>query len=74
MNKLIRLQFFILLLGTVFAWGNFAIELNNWLNDRACSTGCAVGLINPFATPCFFGALFFTLAFVLSILMIRKVK
>ena len=73
MKKLIKTQFFVLLLGTVFAWGNFGVELNNWLNDKACTTGWAVGA-NPFVTPCFFGALFFTLAFVLSIKMLKKSK
>jgi hypothetical protein len=73
MTKLIKTQFFILLLGTLFAWGNFGLELNNWLNDRVCTTGCAVGA-NPFVTPCFFGALFFTLAFVLSVSMLKKSK
>ena len=74
MEKLIKIQFFILLIGTVFAWGNFFIELSNWLNKKACTTGCAVGLVNPFLTPCFYGAIFFLLAFVLSALIFKGLR
>ena len=72
MEKFIRIQFWVLLLGTVFAWGNFAIELVDWINKRECTTGCAVGLVNPFLTPCFYGAVFFLVAFILSIIIINK--
>ena len=70
MKKLIQIQFFILLIGTVFAWSNFARELFAWLNQEACTTGCsATGqVVNPFLTPCFYGAVFFTIAFVVSIM------
>jgi len=71
-KKLIIAQFIILLGGTLFAWTNFTIELINWLNKKACTTGCAVGLVNPFLTPCFYGAIFFTIAFILSALILRK--
>ena len=74
MKKLILTQFFVLLAGTLFAWTNFTIELVNWLNKRACTTGCAVGLVNPFYTPCFFGAVFFTAAFILSALILKQSK
>jgi len=74
MRKIIIAQFIILLAGTIFAWGNFAYELINWLNKRACTTGCVIGLVNPFLTPCFYGAIFFTIAFVLSVLILRKNK
>jgi len=69
MQKLISWQFYILLVGTLFAWGNFAYELYNWFNQRACTTGCPVyveGSINPFYTPCFYGAIFFAVTFYLS--------
>jgi len=72
MKKLILAQFIILLAGTIFAWGNFTYELINWLNKKACTTGCAIGLVNPFLTPCFYGAIFFTLAFILSALILKK--
>jgi hypothetical protein len=74
MRKIILIQFTVLLIGTVFAWFNFAQELINWLQKRACTTGCAIGLANPFLTPCFYGAIFFTIAFVLSAILIKKSK
>jgi len=74
MKKLIITQFIILLAGTLFAWGNFTYELINWLNKKACTTGCAAGLVNPFLTPCFFGAIFFTLAFIFSVIILKKNK
>lgn len=74
MKKIITAQFIILLAGTIFAWTNFGIELVDWLNKRACTTGCAVGLVNPFLTPCFYGAMVFALAFVLSAIMLKKGK
>lgn len=71
MKKVILSQFFVLLVGTVFAWTNFIAELFSWLNDKACTTGCAAGKIaNPFLTPCFYGAIFFTLAFLLSLVLV----
>jgi hypothetical protein len=72
MNKLIITQFLILLVGTLFAWINFGFELTNWLHKKACSTGCAIGLTNPFLTPCFYGAIFFTFAFILSIYILKN--
>ncbi|MFC1678540.1 hypothetical protein ACFLZ9_02245 [Patescibacteria group bacterium] len=76
MKKLIKTQFFILLIGTVFAWSNFTLELFAWLNNKACETGCsATGqVVNPFLTPCFYGALFFTLAFILSLLLLLAAR
>ena len=74
MKKLIISQFVILLAGTIFAWSNFGIELVDWLNKRACSTGCAVGIVNPFLSPCFYGAIFFAIAFILSWTILVKIK
>ena len=74
MKKLIKTQFFILLLGTIFAWGNFIWELVNYLQDKECATSCTVGLVNPFKTPCFFGAMFFLAAFVISAIMFKGIK
>ncbi len=72
MKKVILAQFIVLLGGTLFAWFNFATELIDWMAKRACTTGCAVGLVNPFMAPCFYGAIFFTIAFVLNVMIIRK--
>lgn len=74
MKKIITIQFYVLLLGTLFAWTNFAYELKNWLNNKANPLGCVPGINNPFLTPCFYGAIFFTLAFVLSIVLLKKSK
>jgi len=74
MKKLILSQFIILLLGTLFAWTNFGMELASWLEKKECTTGCAAGSPNPFLTPCFFGAIFFTISFVLSALILKKSK
>jgi len=72
MKKIVSAQFIVLLCGTLFAWGNFIYELINWLNQKACTFGCAIGLVNPFFTPCFYGALFFTMAFILSAILLKK--
>lgn len=72
MKKLIKIQFFVLFAGTIFAWGNFFVEFNDWIHERVCTTGCAVGLVNPFLTPCFYGAIVFLIAFILSVLMVKE--
>ncbi|MFH0846421.1 MAG: hypothetical protein V1851_03430 [Patescibacteria group bacterium] len=71
MKNILISQFIILLAGTLFAWGNFGYELYAWVCAGE-KVGCAVGVVNPFYTPCFFGAIFFTLAFILSILSLKK--
>ena len=74
MKNIIVSQFIVLLVGTVFAWGNFSYELYLWLNRQACTIGCYAttgSLVNPFFTPCFYGALFFLTAFILSCFLLR---
>ena len=68
----IKAQFIVLLIGTLFAWTNFAIELVAWLNKRACALGCADPGTIPLLSPCFGGAVFFTIAFILSIVIWKK--
>lgn len=72
MRKTIIAEFIILLAGTLFAWVNFGFELSNWLHKRACS--CTANLTNPFLTPCFYGAIFFSIAFILSVLIVKGSK
>lgn len=72
MRKTIIAQFIVLLLGTGFAWVNFTRELLAWLGQKQNELTCALGSPNPFLTPCFYGALFFTLAFVLSLVLLIK--
>ncbi|MFA6410864.1 MAG: hypothetical protein WCW26_04810 [Candidatus Buchananbacteria bacterium] len=74
MKKIIISQFIVLLAGTLFAWGNFSWELINYLNQKTCAFACTTKLVNPFFTPCFYGAIFFTLAFILSIFLVRGRK
>ena len=71
MKKIIKIQFFVLLVATIFGWSNFTIELFDWLNQKVCTTGCSISgeIKNPFLTPCFYGAIFFTLAFLLNLSM-----
>jgi len=71
MRNIIIAQFAILAAGVIFAWTNFTIELIDWLGKKNCTTGCATGIKNPFLTPCFYGAIFFTIAFILSIFILK---
>ena len=71
-KKIIIAQFIVLLVGTIFAWFNFAVELKAWLGQGTCTLGCAAGVANPFLTPCFYGAIFFTVAFILSAVLVKK--
>lgn len=74
MKTLVKTQFVILLVGTIFAWTNFFIELSGWLKNGVCTTGCAAGITNPFLTPCFYGAIFFLVSFFLSFLILTRVS
>jgi len=74
MKKIIKAQFIVLLIGTIFAWGNFVFELVSWINKKSCELGCAEPGTNPFLTPCFYGAIFFTISFALSTILVKKSK
>ncbi|NMC51713.1 hypothetical protein GYA54_03230 [Candidatus Kuenenbacteria bacterium] len=74
MKKLLTAQFVVLLIGTLFAWFNFGRELISWWSSGTCEIGCPGNITNPFLTPCFGGAIFFTIAFVLSIIILKKSK
>ena len=85
LKKTIYTQCIILLAGTLFAWVNFAIELKDYLNNKACTTGCSATSIfpvasvanapvNPIYTSCFYGAIFFAIAFIFSLIMVKKMK
>ena len=74
LKKILKTQLFVLLLGTICAWTNFTIEVNQWLSQGRCEFGCPVFsevMLNPFLTLLFFSALFFSLSFILSILSWR---
>ncbi len=72
MKKIIKIQFFILLIGSVFSWTNFINELFAWLNKQACENNClATGeVVNPFLSDSFYSALFFALALILNLLLL----
>jgi hypothetical protein len=62
--------------GTLFAWGNFAYEAYRFLQPHpapsafSCPTGEAA--VNPLMTSCFYGALIFLTALVVSVLIRRS--
>ncbi len=61
--------------GTIFAWGNFAYEVYRFMQPQpaasafSCPQGAAA--VNPLMTPCFYGALIFLAALVVSVLILR---
>lgn len=61
--------------GTIFAWGNFAYEIYRFMQPQpaatafSCPSGAAA--VNPLMTPCFYGALIFLAALVVSLLILR---
>ena len=65
----VKIQFFVLLGGTVFAWYNFLSEYFAWKKGKQCKGGCPTNAKSPFLTPCFGGAVFFTVAFILNLLI-----
>jgi len=73
MKKIILIQAIVLLAGTLFAWFNFSKEYLSWISDSACTIGCTAG-VNPFLTPCFGGAIFFTIAFIIHLMIMKKSK
>lgn len=61
-NTMIWTLIIVLILGTIYAWYQFALVL-----ARKCDT-CSLDLKeSPFKSKCFVGAIFFSIALVLSI-------
>ncbi len=61
-NTTVGALIIVLLMGTIYAWYQFILVL-----ARRCDT-CSLDLKeNPFKSKCFVGAIFFSVAFVLSI-------
>ncbi|MGZ5205645.1 MAG: hypothetical protein ACXWIZ_12175 [Caldimonas sp.] len=62
--------------GTIFAWGNFAYEVYRFSQPQpspsafSCAKDAAVA--NPLTTPCFYGALIYLAAFVVSLVILRS--
>ena len=66
---------FLLAAGTIFAWGNFAYEVYRFMRPQpaASAFSCPAGevAVNPLLAPCFYGALIYLTALIVSILIIR---
>jgi hypothetical protein len=66
----------LLIAATVFAWGNFAYEVYRYLQPHpapgafSCPTGEAVA--HPLATPCFYGAMIYLCALLVSFAIRRS--
>lgn len=74
MKKLVLAEVIITLAGTLFAWTNFGLEMYNYVCEIEGSFTCNPSLVNPIYTPCFYGAIVFTISFIVSILIYRKLK
>lgn len=61
--------------GTVFAWGNFAYEVYRFSRPQASASAFScpkeATAVNPLMTPCFYGAMIYLAALVLSIFILR---
>ncbi len=61
--------------GTVFAWGNFAYEVYRFSQPHAAASAfsCPAGeaAAHPLTTPCFYGALIYLAALVVSLRILR---
>jgi hypothetical protein len=70
--KKFQTLFYLLIFGTLFAVGNFSYEVYKFYSTSGVKTSCS-GVVtdNVFTTPCFFGAVIYTLALV-TILFARK--
>ncbi|MBN1778832.1 MAG: hypothetical protein JW816_01250, partial [Candidatus Buchananbacteria bacterium] len=53
---------------------NFTIEMISFLKNQECPFGCSVGIVNPIYTPCFYGAICFTIAFILIAVILAQTK
>lgn len=77
MKKITNRLFWILLVGTIFAWSNFFYEVYMYMNREVSAVSCGnfqtgTELPHPMMTPCFYGAIMFALAFSQIILLKRK--
>ncbi len=68
-----RNLWYLLIAGTIFAWGNFGLEVYKFYSSEvAGKVSCSgVATDNVFLTPCFYGSAIFLSALIVSII-IRK--
>jgi hypothetical protein len=66
---------YLLIAGTIFAWGNFAVEITKYYSSKtALKVSCSgVATDNVFLTACFYGSVIFLTALIVS-LVISKAK
>jgi len=67
---------YLLIAGTLFAWGNFGYQLYLFYKPGAGEyIGCSgVAASHPIHTPCFYGAVFYLTALIISIIIIKTHK
>lgn len=62
--------------GTVFAWGNFAVEVYRFTQPQpsvsAFSCPKEEAMVHPLMTPCFYGALIYLAALAVSMFILRS--
>jgi len=63
--------------GTVFAWGNFGYEVYRYLQPRPAPSAFSCPAVadaatNPLAAPCFYGAIIYLSALLVSRLLLRN--
>ena len=62
--------------GTVFAWGNFAYEVVRFAQPHPTPSAFSCpkdeALVHPLMTPCFYGAMIYLTALVVSMLILRS--
>ena len=61
--------------GTVFAWGNFAYDVVRFAQPHATPSAFSCpkdeALVHPLMTPCFYGAMIYLTALLVSMLILR---
>lgn len=67
---------YLLIAGTIFAWGNFAYEIFKYYSAKtALKVSCSgVPTDNVFLTACFYGSVIFLVALILSIVIKKGLK
>jgi hypothetical protein len=73
MNKLYKLQSFVLFIGTIFAWYTVYSDFSRFYGIYGSLTriqNCSIP--NPVTTPCFYGAFVFLAGFIWSLIILKR--
>lgn len=63
----------LLALGAMFAWGNYAYEMAQIYGGKVCNLGCTAGYFGmPWFVSCLVGAVLFTLTLVIALAVRRQ--